>query len=291
MAPVITINRRNNHTVDAQVIVDALAIVFAKRCYKNRWWTIGQLVDIVNLEYACIVGIDGAVEVRDSDFTKTIFRDESGNDLSIGEGASITWETVPRGKHGKIKLVSFFDNKKLGVEIDFSPKCHPELAGEGIEYSWGFAKRMYRREWLWKDDKDRKRKDFFELVRKVLSGKDNGALNKERVRRMAGRARGYIVAYLMIEEQSAGSDSSSSSSSDGGSGGGEKGLSSVSFNMIEKMVKGHKTHRSALDFDLKFIRQLESPTSTAPAAATATAAASDPPDPPNHLSLTPTPGQ
>ena len=110
MAFPITINRRKNHTVDAQVIVDALAIVFDKRCYKNRWWTIGQLVDIVNLEYGCIVGIDGAVEVREDDFTKTIFRDESGNGLSIGQGASITWETIPQGKHGKIKLVSFFDD-------------------------------------------------------------------------------------------------------------------------------------------------------------------------------------
>ena len=191
-----------------------------------------------------------------------------------------------------------FIAEKLGVDIDFSPKCHPELAGEGIEYSWGFAKRMYRREWLWQDDKDRKRKDFFDLVRKVLSGKDNGALNKERIRRMAGRARGYIVAYLMIEEQGAGSESSSSgsSSSDGASGGGEKGLSSVSFNMIEKMVKSYKTHRSALDFDFKFIRQLENPTSTASAAAAAAASnqsdpPTDPPDPPNRLSLTPTPGQ
>ncbi len=25
----------------------------------------------------------------------------------------------------------------LGVEVDRSMKCHPQLAGEGIEYSWG----------------------------------------------------------------------------------------------------------------------------------------------------------
>lgn len=150
---------------------------------------------------------------------------------------------------------------------------------------------MYRREWLWKDDKDRKRKDFFELVRKVLSGKDDGALNKERVRRMAGRARGYIVAYLMIEEQGAASDSSNSSDGGPDVGGGEKGLSLVSFDMIEKMVKSYKTHRSALDFDLKFIRQLENPMSTASAAAAAASDQPDPPDPPNRLSLTPTPAQ
>jgi hypothetical protein len=33
----------------------------------------------------------------------------------------------------------------LGVEVDRSTKCHPELAGEGIAYTWGRAKGLYRR--------------------------------------------------------------------------------------------------------------------------------------------------
>jgi hypothetical protein len=33
----------------------------------------------------------------------------------------------------------------LGVEFDCSTKCHPELAGKGIEYSWGRVKSVYRR--------------------------------------------------------------------------------------------------------------------------------------------------
>ena len=33
----------------------------------------------------------------------------------------------------------------LGVQVDRSTKCHPEMAGEGIEYSWGRAKSVYRR--------------------------------------------------------------------------------------------------------------------------------------------------
>ena len=33
--------------------------------------------------------------------------------------------------------------ERLGVEIDRSSKSHPELAGEGIEYSWGRAKYVY----------------------------------------------------------------------------------------------------------------------------------------------------
>ena len=34
--------------------------------------------------------------------------------------------------------------RSMGVIIDQSPKCHPELAGEGVEYSWGCAKNAYR---------------------------------------------------------------------------------------------------------------------------------------------------
>ena len=31
----------------------------------------------------------------------------------------------------------------MGVMIDRTPKCHCELAGEGIEYAWGCAKNHY----------------------------------------------------------------------------------------------------------------------------------------------------
>jgi hypothetical protein len=34
--------------------------------------------------------------------------------------------------------------RKMGVMIDRTTKCHPELACEGIEYSWGCAKNFYR---------------------------------------------------------------------------------------------------------------------------------------------------
>jgi hypothetical protein len=33
--------------------------------------------------------------------------------------------------------------RKLGVTVDHTPKCHCELAGEGIEYLWGCAKKFY----------------------------------------------------------------------------------------------------------------------------------------------------
>ena len=38
-----------------------------------------------------------------------------------------------------------FIGDQIGVVVDRSPKCHPELAGEGIEYAWDTAKLFYHR--------------------------------------------------------------------------------------------------------------------------------------------------
>ena len=37
-----------------------------------------------------------------------------------------------------------FHGHLMGITVDRSPKCHPEVAGEGIEYLWGLAKMYYR---------------------------------------------------------------------------------------------------------------------------------------------------
>jgi len=33
---------------------------------------------------------------------------------------------------------------ELGALLRLSPKCHPEVAGIGIEYAWGYAKLIFR---------------------------------------------------------------------------------------------------------------------------------------------------
>ena len=33
-----------------------------------------------------------------------------------------------------------FRAKQLGVSIDCTPKFHPEIAGEGVEFCWGLSK-------------------------------------------------------------------------------------------------------------------------------------------------------
>lgn len=37
-----------------------------------------------------------------------------------------------------------FRATQLNVRVECSPKYHPEIAGEGIEYCWALAKNTYR---------------------------------------------------------------------------------------------------------------------------------------------------
>ena len=56
-----------------------------------------------------------------------------------------------------------YHGRLLEVIVNRTPKCHPEIAGEGIEYDWACAKLFYRH--LKIEDKRTKAK-FFESVKK-----------------------------------------------------------------------------------------------------------------------------
>jgi hypothetical protein len=43
----------------------------------------------------------------------------------------------------ELTLLQYY-GQKLGVQVYRTPKCHPEMAGEGIEYLWALAKLYYR---------------------------------------------------------------------------------------------------------------------------------------------------
>ena len=77
----------------------------------------------------------------------------------------------------------------LGVTVHRLPKCHAELAGEGIKYSWGFAKNMYRRLPI----KQKRTKDKFRASVRQVINREN--ITTVRVRKFAQRARAYICAY------------------------------------------------------------------------------------------------
>jgi hypothetical protein len=83
----------------------------------------------------------------------------------------------------------------LGIKVDFTPKFHAEMAGEGIEYSWAHSKGSYRIKPL---QRKRNRASFRELVKECI-GRTN--LTEKRVRRFSARARAYICTYHYLAEE------------------------------------------------------------------------------------------
>lgn len=128
-----------------------------------------------------------------------------------------------------------FHGRNLGAVVDRTPKCHPEMAGEGIEYSWGCAKGLYRR--LPIAQKKSKEK-FRESVRKCLSREH---IQTKQQQQFSRRARQYMLAYLAME-----TDTNQFPQSD----------SIRSSHLIEKIIKQYKSHRAANDFDTGYINKV-----------------------------------
>ena len=72
-----------------------------------------------------------------------------------------------------------------------TPKCHPEIAGCGIEYDWGYAKLTYR-----KKINDGVAAHLDENVKKALSTEDVLTIN--RTRKFARKARDYKLTYYFL---------------------------------------------------------------------------------------------
>ncbi len=83
---------------------------------------------------------------------------------------------------------------QLGVSVIITPKFHAELAGEGVEYSWGIAKGMYRRKPLI----SKKSKEAFKKLVNDVTNRE--VLTTKTVRKLSRRARSYICAYYSLYE-------------------------------------------------------------------------------------------
>jgi len=141
--------------------------------------------------------------------------------------------------------------KDLGVLIDLTPKYHAELAGEGIEYSWGYSKGIYRRTPL--SEKKGKSK-FIQLVHECCDPVKH--LTLKHVRSTAKRARAYICTYYHLARQhniSLDAQTQQESQQDNKNIAQEQKLL---FDQIENLAKQFRTHRCVLDFDAGFIASL-----------------------------------
>eukprot|EP00733_Pompholyxophrys_punicea_P001308 Pompholyxophrys_punicea_v1_NODE_611_length_1598_cov_10.871679.p1 type:complete len:281 gc:universal NODE_611_length_1598_cov_10.871679:73-915(+) len=120
-------------------------------------------------------------------------------------------------KEEKTALQALVEDR--GHVLIMSPKCSPELAGLGIEYSWGKSKQEFRRH-----INDGVAAHLHNNIEKALSV---DVLPLWRVRKFARRTREYRHVYA---------DSSNSS-----------------YTLIEKMVKERKCHRIIVDIEAKFL--------------------------------------
>ena len=128
-------------------------------------------------------------------------------------------------KNEKTQLMYILD--LLGVRLILTPKCHPEIAGRGVEYMWGYSKLRFR-------------SDFNDAVasnlkQNVIKSLDHEVITKGRIRKFARKAREYKLTYALLFHVS-----------DGAKG-------SVAKDVIEHLTKAFKAHRSALDADYGFI--------------------------------------
>ena len=78
--------------------------------------------------------------------------------------------------------------KDIRFSILFRPKYHCEIAGEGIEYSWGASKRYYRKEPL---AMEKQTSNFKALVSTCIA-----RINISMCRKFLRKARSYMLVYL-----------------------------------------------------------------------------------------------
>jgi hypothetical protein len=149
----------------------------------------------------------------------------------------------------ELTLLQYYGSE-LGVLVDRTPKCHPEIAGDGIEYVWALAKLYYRYQPL---SMKRSKDQFRRLVNDSLSTKN---LTLGRVRKCSKRARDYMLAYSAFESVSFEMSGTPQLLNGIRNGTDCSGRMKLNLDLIEKTMKVFKTHRNARDFDVKFIRKL-----------------------------------
>ena len=86
---------------------------------------------------------------------------------------------------------------ELGIEMIQTPKCHPELAGRGIEYDWGRAKYHFRRAY----GTTHTTENALVRVRAALTPE---AIPLSLSRKFTRRANDYKRTYIALNEASGG---------------------------------------------------------------------------------------
>jgi hypothetical protein len=123
------------------------------------------------------------------------------------------------------------------VKIKFTPKYHCEIAGEGIEYAWGYSQRYYRN---LPYAQKKGAKNFRESVRESVR-----AVSVDNVRKFGARIRRYMLAYLHFDTPNR--------------EGPVNREHKATYEVIENFVKKEsKSHRSVMDSETGYLAWRES---------------------------------
>ena len=145
-----------------------------------------------------------------------------------------------------------FHAAKLGVVLDRSPKCHPEIAGEGIEYAWAFSKQEYRRAPV---INKRTKEKFWKLVESCMS--NSGILSLDRMRLCSKKARTYMLLYKAVESVEL-ENIVGDADSDGKNMGPRLNKHSIledSLKLYRQLQQKHSTHRTVRVMDIRSLEK------------------------------------
>ena len=131
---------------------------------------------------------------------------------------------------------------KMGVIIDRTPKCHPEIAGEGVEYAWALAKLKYRRASI---ARKRNKAKFRNLVRECTNPLAN--LNILRVRSCSKKKRSYMKLYKAVQSVGLGEDMTLN----------KHAVLESSMKVYLKLKKVAKSHRSVADGNVRDVMEID----------------------------------
>ena len=86
----------------------------------------------------------------------------------------------------------------LGILAWLTPKCHPEISGHGVEYTWGYGKFQFRCKYNNVVAKH--------LNQNVLNSLDHKVITVNRIRKISRKAREYKLTYALIVNLENGED-------------------------------------------------------------------------------------
>ena len=144
-----------------------------------------------------------------------------------------------------------FRASQLRVTVECSPKFHPKIAGEGVEFCWALGKNTYRMHGV---EEKRTKSKYLQLVKECTCSET--VITKEEVRKFGRRTRRYMLAYYALEQAKACKDAADQQDNDGIDSD-LINLPEMSSALVEKIIKvykkPHKAHRNILDSEKSFL--------------------------------------